>query len=102
GIGQADKEVVVYSTTDHKEVSSTWITHSSRITSLSWTSDSLHLASGSLDSNVAVWTIGKRDNVFIKAAHRLSVVTGVAWLNDNQLVTTAHDCSIKIWDIVHA
>ncbi|WP_395241830.1 hypothetical protein, partial [Salmonella sp. s51933] len=63
GIGQADKEVVVYSTTDHKEVSSTWITHSSRITSLSWTSDSLHLASGSLDSNVAVWTIGKRDNV---------------------------------------
>lgn len=43
----------------------------------------------------------KQSPVFILGAHRLSNVMGVEWLSDNQLVTTASDCSVKIWDIVH-
>ncbi|XP_028391390.1 WD repeat-containing protein 1-like [Dendronephthya gigantea] len=101
GVGMAGKDVTAFKTADYSEASRAWSGHSGRITSLSWTSDSRHLASGSLDSNVFIWDTESIKKTVIKGAHRLSNVVGVQWLNDNQLTTTAADCSIKIWDIVH-
>lgn len=102
-VAYGSKNIVVFDTTEYETSTPSWTDHSGKITSLSWTSDSRFLASGALDSNVAVWSIETRKNVtLIKGAHRLSSVVGVAWLNENQLVSTAHDCSIKIWDIVYS
>ena len=38
---------------------SRWTFHASRINSLAWTADGAHLASGSLDTHLYVWSIAK-------------------------------------------
>lgn len=38
---------------------SRWTFHNSRIHSLAWTADGAHVASGSLDTHVYVWSIAK-------------------------------------------
>ena len=40
-----------------------WQYHSAKITSVSWSPDSSRLATGSIDTNVIVWTVAAPDSV---------------------------------------
>jgi len=78
-----------------------WVFHSARVNDIAWTSDSLHLASASLDGSLYVWSIqNPLKRIAIKDAHR-GGVNNVAWLNDNTLLSSGQDCTIKSWSITH-
>lgn len=83
-------------------LSSRWAHHSARINSLSWTDDSLHCASGSLDTHVYIWSTTKlMKNVPIKNAGP-GGVNGVLWLDggkDGRLASTGFDGVVRVWEV---
>ncbi|KAF2008436.1 WD40 repeat-like protein [Aaosphaeria arxii CBS 175.79] len=81
-----------------KLITDRWSAHTARITCLAWDDRAELAASGSLDTNVMVWSVsdpGKR----IKAlnAHK-DGVSGVAW-QAGRVLSTGGDASVKVWDV---
>lgn len=77
-----------------------WQHHAGRITSLSWSPDSTHLATSSVDTHSYVYTPAKISQyVHIKNAHPLNPLTASAWLDNSHLVTASQDCCIRKWKI---
>lgn len=80
-------------------VTSRWTMHTARIHSLSWTSDSKHVASGSLDTNVHIWSVEKPlKYISIKNAAS-NGVNGVLWVGPSRLATAGADGIVRLWDI---
>lgn len=78
--------------------------HTARIDTLAWSPDSRHFATGSLDQNIHVWSLEdftkmSPSPLVIKNAHKMSQITGLAWVNNNILVSAARDPNIKQWEI---
>jgi WD40 repeat protein len=71
---------------------------------LSWTADSLHCASGALDTHIYVWSVQKPlKNIAIKNAVP-GGVNAVLWLSDeskedSRLAGTGVDAAIKVWQV---
>jgi len=84
---------------DWKVITDRWSAHTARITCLAWDESENYAASGSLDTNVMVWSTedpGKR----IKAlnAHK-DGVNGVAWEKGLKVISAGGDASIKVWSV---
>jgi WD40 repeat protein len=84
---------------DWKLITDRWSAHTARITCLAWDESGNFAVSGSLDTNVMVWSVqdpGKR----IKAlnAHK-DGVTGVAWEKADTVLSTGGDASVKVWKV---
>lgn len=79
-------------------VTDRWSAHTGRITSIAWKPDCAGAVSGSLDTNIHVWSLkepGKR----VKAtnAHKEGV-NGVAWVGDT-VYSTGADAAVKKWKV---
>ncbi len=74
---------------------------------MSWTADSLHCASGALDTHIYVWSVQKPlKNIAIKNAVA-GGVNAVLWLSGGEgsgrLAGTGVDGGIKVWEVkLHA
>lgn len=83
-------------------ITSRWSFHSARVNSLSWTADSKHCASGSLDTHVYVWSVAKpMKNIAIKNAVP-GGVNSVLWSEggkDGKLISAGADASVRLWDV---
>lgn len=55
---------------------------------ISWSSSSLHLASGSVDNKLIVWDVARARSSGIVSDHK-GFVQGVAWDPQGQLIATA-------------
>lgn len=55
GVGDANREVKVYK--EKESVVSGWVFHNSRVSSVSWSPDSTHIVSGSVDTQIIVWNV---------------------------------------------
>ena len=80
-----------------------WSFHTARIHSLSWTADSQHCASGSLDTHVYVWSVPKPiKNIAIKNAVPGGVNT-VFWLDGDgkkgKLICAGADACVRVLDV---
>ena len=99
---QPSGKLILFDPKERKLVTSRWANHSARINSLSWTSDSAHCASGSLDTHVYIWSVAKlMKNIPIKNAGP-GGVNGVLWLDGGKagrLVSTGFDGCVRIWDV---
>jgi len=103
-VGNASGGISVYSHSDLALVTSRWSAHTSRVTGISWSKDGLFAVSGSLDTNVFVWSLkspGKR----IKAAgaHK-DGVNGVVWIGDEgakgvKVMSVGADAAVKTWKV---
>jgi WD40 repeat protein len=99
-VGASNGKIYAYeATTDWKLITDRWSAHTARITALAWDESEAYAASGSLDTNVMVWSTedpGKR----IKAlnAHK-DGVTGVAWEKSGKVISAGGDASIKVWTV---
>lgn len=88
----------------HQLITSRWSFHTARVNSLSWTSDSKHCASGSLDTHVYIWSVAKPlRNIAIKNAGARGV-NAVLWIDNfngktGQLVSSGADASVKVWEV---
>lgn len=98
------KNVKCYKIEDNSQYSDItkglWQHHAGRITNLSWSPDSTHLATSSVDTHSFVYTPAKiNEYIHIKNAHPLNPLTSNAWLNNNHLVTSSQDCCIRKWKL---
>ncbi|KAF2876581.1 WD40-repeat-containing domain protein [Massariosphaeria phaeospora] len=99
-VGASNGKIYAFETTgDWKLVTDRWSAHTARITCLAWDGSGRYAASGSLDTNVMVWSVedpGKR----VKAlnAHK-DGVTAVAWDAVGRIVSAGGDASIKLWKV---
>ena len=57
-----------------------WTFHSARVASLAWTPDSLHLASGSLDTHVYIWDVKTPSKKIAIKNAGAGGVSAVAWV----------------------
>lgn len=98
--GDAQGKIQVYDLTTGATVTSQWVFHSGRISSLAWSNDGKFAVSGGLDTNVFVWSVdrpGKR--VQIKKAHAAGV-NGVGFVGENKVVSVGQDATVKVWEVV--
>jgi WD repeat-containing protein 1 (actin-interacting protein 1) len=110
---QSSGKVVLYDVPKRELITSRWSFHSARVNSLSWTADSQHCASGSLDTHIYVWSVRKPlKNIAIKNAVP-GGVNAVLWLpshagshsgsEDNgrsgRLAGTGADAAVKVWEV---
>jgi WD40 repeat protein len=99
-VGAGNGKIYAYeATADWKIITDRWSAHTARITCLAWDESEKHAASGSLDTNVMVWSTedpAKR----IKAlnAHK-DGVAGVAWGKNGKVISAGGDASIKVWGV---
>lgn len=97
GIGK----IYVYKTDSWELVADRWSAHTARVTSIAWDDTGAYAASGSLDTNVFVWCLEKRNQgKRIKAANaHKDGVNGVAWVQGGKVASAGGDANIKIWSV---
>ncbi|RMD41202.1 hypothetical protein DV735_g3885, partial [Chaetothyriales sp. CBS 134920] len=81
-------------------VTDRWSAHSAKVTGIAWSPDTTAAVSGSLDTNIFVWSLrepGKR--VKYTNAHKEGV-NAVAWLADGAVFSVGADAAVKKWDVV--
>ncbi|CAG8520722.1 11111_t:CDS:10 [Paraglomus occultum] len=99
--GDAQGKIMVYDTVTGSVKLSQWVFHTARINSIAWSSDGKHAVSGSLDTNIYIWSTEKpMKKIQIKGAHQVGV-TGVIFMNDNTVASVGQDACVKIWNIQH-
>jgi len=95
--GDGNREVKVFQ--EQKCISSGWVFHTSKIMSVSWSSDSSHVATGSVDSAVIVWDVNDNNKrIHLKMAH-LGGVRGVVFVDGITVVSVGEDCCMKSWSL---
>lgn len=74
--------------------------HTARINCLAWSSDNHLIATGSLDTSVIVYELDKpaSNRITIKGAH-LGGVYGVAFGDENSLISAGEDACVRVWKI---
>ena len=84
---------------------SRWTNHTSRIYSLSFSPSGTHLASGSLDASIYVWSIAKPlQSVAVRHAHP-GGVRSVEWLaadpgkGEGKVVSAGADAVVRVWEV---
>jgi WD40 repeat protein len=100
---QSGGKVVLYDVPKRELITSRWSFHSARVNTLSWTADSLHCASGALDTHIYVWSVRKpMKNIAIKNAIP-GGVNAVLWVPDGssegKLAGAGADAAIKVWQV---
>ena len=100
-VGDSSGKILLYTVSGGEATlkTSRWAFHVSRITSLAFNAAGTRCVSGSLDTNVYVWStesVGKY--VAIKGAAK-DGVWGVAWVGDGRVVSAGGDGAVKVWEI---
>ncbi|KAF8889596.1 WD40 repeat-like protein [Infundibulicybe gibba] len=104
--GDSSGKIILFDVLEKKMITSRWSFHSARVNSLSWSADSLHCASGSLDTHVYIWSVAKPiKNIAIKNAGPGGINT-VFWIEgkgesgkSGQVASAGADGCVHIWDV---
>ncbi|KAG5972008.1 hypothetical protein E4U55_000957 [Claviceps digitariae] len=99
--GNSVGKIYAYKTETWEVVCDRWSAHTARVTCISWDDSGAYAASGSLDTNVFVWCLEKKNQgKRIKAANaHKDGVNGIAWLGGDQIASAGGDANVKIWDV---
>ena len=77
-----------------------WGFHTAKVNCVSWSPNSLYVASGGLDCSLIVWSVEKPEKHKIQTcAHAQSQITDVVWLDNQSIATCGQDGNVKIWDV---
>ncbi|KAI8923046.1 quinon protein alcohol dehydrogenase-like superfamily [Entophlyctis helioformis] len=100
-VADSQRTVMVYNTATGRMRLNQWVFHTAKVNSIAWSPDGLHAVSGSLDTNVEVWSVEKpMKHISIKGAHQDSV-TGAVFLDNDTIASSGQDAQIKIWSLTH-
>lgn len=95
--GDSNGRITVYKSADGSVVTSRWTAHTARISSLAWDKQGTHLASGSVDSNIYIWSLTKPGDWLEALNAHKDGVHGVAWLSENKVASVGADAAVKVW-----
>jgi len=99
GSGDSNREVRAWE--GEKIKTKMWVFHSTMITCIQWSSDNVHVVTGSVDTKVIVWSLAKPlKRVVIDGAHQ-GGVTDVCWIDPVTVASVGDDCCLKTWTITH-
>lgn len=75
--------------------------HTARINCLAWSPDNSMVATGSLDTCVIIYEVGKpaSSRITIKGAH-LGGVYGLAFTDENSIVSSGEDACVRVWKVI--
>jgi WD repeat-containing protein 1 (actin-interacting protein 1) len=99
-VGVSNGKILAYETKNWEVLTDRWSAHTAKVTSVAWDPDRGDLVvSGSLDTNVYVWSL-KDPARRIKAlnAHK-DGVSGVAWADGGVILSTGGDATVKVWKV---
>lgn len=99
--GNTIGKIYVYKTDDWELAADRWSAHTARVTSIAWDETGNYAASGSLDTNVFVWCLEKKQQgKRIKApnAHK-DGVNGISWVDGSTVASGGGDGTVKIWSV---
>ncbi|CAL1699521.1 unnamed protein product [Somion occarium] len=97
--GDSSGRIVLFNVKDRSIVTTRWSFHTARVHSLAWTSDGKHVASGSLDTHVYVWSVQNPiKNIAIKNAAP-GGVNAVFWIGDVKLGSAGADGCVRVWEV---
>ncbi|KAG5952816.1 hypothetical protein E4U57_005817 [Claviceps arundinis] len=99
--GNSVGKIYVYKTDTWEVVSDRWSAHTARVTCISWHGSGAYAASGSLDTNVFVWCLEKKNQgKRIKAANaHKDGVNGIAWVDGHLIASAGGDANVKLWNV---
>lgn len=97
--GDIQGKILLYDLKAFSLVTSRWSFHTSRINSIKWSPDDLFCLSGSLDTNLFIYSVEKPSrNIKFSNAHKEGI-NCVEWLDQNTVVSAGSDSCIKYWDV---
>ncbi|KAI5454488.1 WD40 repeat-like protein [Naganishia albida] len=98
--GDSSGRIVLIDAIEKKTlVSSRWTAHTGRVQSLAFSPDGLRLVSGGLDESIYIHHVKELlKKVAIKNSHA-GGVTGVAWQDDQTVISTGSDACVRTWTI---
>jgi WD40 repeat protein len=97
--GDTSGKIILYDVAKREVITPRWSFHSARVNSLCWTADSLHCASGALDTHIYVWSVRKPSQ---KVAIMNAVpggVNAVFWVADGRLAGAGADAAVRVWQV---
>ncbi|KAF3296734.1 WD40 repeat-like protein [Orbilia oligospora] len=98
--GDSSGKIVLYDASTGEVKTTRWAFHTGRIKSISWNKAGTHIASGSLDTNVIIYSAENyAKNVKALGAHKEGC-NGVEWVNDSTIVSAGADGCVKVWEVV--
>ncbi|CAD5185907.1 unnamed protein product [Musa acuminata subsp. malaccensis] len=97
----ANREAVVWDRISREVKLKNMLYHTARINCLAWSPDSHLIATGSLDTSVIVYEVDKpaSSRITIKGAH-LGGVYGLAFIDENSLVSAGEDACVRVWKLL--
>lgn len=106
-VGDANRQIIVYDTSSlaegeaYTQKLSQWCFHNARVSCFRWSPNGKHGASGSVDTNLEIWSVDKpMKHITIKNAHP-EYINGVEWLDDSTIISVGQDACVKTWKIQH-
>lgn len=99
--GNTIGKIYVYQADSWELVADRWSAHTARVTCIAWDETGRYAASGSLDTNVFVWCLEKKQQgKRIKApnAHK-DGVNGITWVDGSTIASSGGDATVKIWSV---
>jgi WD40 repeat protein len=97
--GDIQGKILLYSLKDFTLITSRWAFHTSKINSIKWSPDDKLILSGSLDTNLYIYSVEKpARNIKFLNAHKEGI-NCVTWLNENSIVSAGSDSCIKYWSV---
>ncbi|KAG0002585.1 hypothetical protein BGZ65_002528 [Modicella reniformis] len=99
--GDSAGKIILYDATTGKTVTQHWAFHTARITSIGWSPSGRYAVSGSLDTNVYVWSReSPSKRITILNAHAQGV-SGTVFVDEDTIVSTGADACVKTWKLTH-
>ncbi|OAQ82809.1 actin cortical patch component [Purpureocillium lilacinum] len=101
--GNSVGKIYVYKTGSWETVADRWSAHTARVTCIAWDDSGAYAASGSLDTNVFVWCLEKKNQgKRIKAANaHKDGVSGISWVEGGKVASAGGDATVKIWNVTN-
>ncbi|KAM7271912.1 hypothetical protein ACFE04_031126 [Oxalis oulophora] len=95
-----NREAVVWDRTSKEVKLNNMLFHTARINCLAWSPDNVMVATGSLDTCVIIYEVGKpaSSRKTIKNAH-LGGVYGLAFTDPCTVVSSGDDASVRVWKV---
>ncbi|KAK9118219.1 hypothetical protein Scep_016312 [Stephania cephalantha] len=96
--GDVNREAVVWDRNTHEVKLKNMLYHSARINCLAWSPDNTLIATGSLDTCIIIYELGKpaSSRTTIKGAH-LGGVYGLAFTDEHSIVSSGEDACVRVW-----